>query len=158
MAKAKTNRVPRTRANGEWTEAGFWGWVRSGLRSMTKRWPPIARHARNFARRKYIGSNPQQKWEYQCAVCAQWFKGREVHVDHIIPCGTLKNYNDLPEFVARLFCEVDNLQIICETCHNIKTYNKSLPHVLNELYFGGYANIEISGWDDGDMSLNIKEA
>jgi 5-methylcytosine-specific restriction endonuclease McrA len=29
--------------------------------------------------------------------------------------------NDLPGFVERLFCEVDNLQVLCEGCHNIKT-------------------------------------
>jgi len=38
-----------------------------------------------------------------------------------VPAGTLTCAQDLPGFVERLFCEVDNLQVLCEACHNIKT-------------------------------------
>jgi 5-methylcytosine-specific restriction endonuclease McrA len=42
-------------------------------------------------------------------------------VDHICPAGSLNSAQDLPDFIERLFCEVDNLQVLCETCHNAKT-------------------------------------
>jgi 5-methylcytosine-specific restriction endonuclease McrA len=42
-------------------------------------------------------------------------------VDHIRPAGTLKAYSDLPNFVETLFCEEDNLQIMCKPCHLEKT-------------------------------------
>ena len=47
---------------------------------------------------------------------------KEISVDHIVPAGSLKTYDDLPGFVERLFCEEDNLQILCkDNCHQAKT-------------------------------------
>jgi 5-methylcytosine-specific restriction endonuclease McrA len=42
-------------------------------------------------------------------------------VDHVLPAGSLNCADDLPGFVERLFCEQDNLQILCTDCHNAKT-------------------------------------
>lgn len=120
MRKPKTNRVPRTRAGGEWTEAGYWGFIRSGLRKLSTRWPPRAQILRD-RRRAYDGPNKRQKWEYPCSKCGGWFMQKEVHVDHIKPCGKLTSHNDLPEFVATLLCETDNLQILCKACHGSKS-------------------------------------
>ena len=44
-----------------------------------------------------------------------------INVDHIIPAGSLNTSTDLPQFVERLFCEQDNLQVLCEACHDKKT-------------------------------------
>jgi hypothetical protein len=33
----------------------------------------------------------------------------------------LKCYDDLPSFVSTLFCESDNLQVLCKQCHKAKT-------------------------------------
>lgn len=47
---------------------------------------------------------------------------KEVEVDHIVPCGTLKCVEDLPGFVTRLFCEADGFQVLCKAnCHSKKT-------------------------------------
>lgn len=119
--KPKTNRVERTRAGGEWTTAGYWGFIRSGLRQMSRRWPPLARQAINAARRKYVGENKRQKWEYQCATCKAWRNRKQVEVDHIVPCGSLRSLDDLPGFVERLFCEPDGLRVLCDTCHALRT-------------------------------------
>lgn len=114
--RPKTDRVPRTRAGGEWTEASFWGFIRSLLRQGSKRWPP-RREAMNEARVPYVGPNKRQKWLYVCAKCGWAAKATEVQIDHIIPCGTLKSYDDLPGFVERLFCEVEGFQVLCKPCH-----------------------------------------
>jgi hypothetical protein len=45
-------------------------------------------------------------------------------VDHILPAGSLNCSGDLPGFVDRLFCETDNLQVLCTACHNVKTQNE----------------------------------
>ena len=113
-------RVPRTRNNASMTEAAFWSWIRSGLRQKSRWWRPIG-EAKLRARRPYKGKNKRQKWEYQCRECKKYFKGDDVNVDHIIPAGTLKSYDDLPSFTKRLFCEVDGLQVMCSDCHTIKT-------------------------------------
>ena len=115
--KPKTNRVPRTRAGGEWTEAAFWGFVRSGLRGLSRRWPPLVRLAVERVKRKSQSANKRLKWEYQCEHCGQWFARKHVEVDHVVPCGQLKSFADLSVFAERLLCEADGLRVLCESCH-----------------------------------------
>jgi 5-methylcytosine-specific restriction endonuclease McrA len=79
-----------------------------------------------MSKRKYTGpkGKTRQLWEYQCAECSNWFPDKKINVDHIIPAGSLNNAKDLPGFVERLFCEVDNLQVLCSGCHDKKTANE----------------------------------
>jgi 5-methylcytosine-specific restriction endonuclease McrA len=120
VAKPKTL---KTRNAGTMTESAFWSFIRSGLRQKSRFWKPITQCKMN-ARRPYKGPNKRQKFEYQCNVCDGWFPEKKINIDHVIPAGTLRCANDLPGFVERLFCEIDNLQCICESCHNVKTQNE----------------------------------
>lgn len=123
----KKPRVVKTRNAGTMTESAFWSFIRSALRQKSRFWKPI-KLCKEAARRVYNGPNKRQKFEYQCYTCKQWFPEKSINVDHIIPAGSLNNPQDLPGFVDRLFCEVDNLQVLCEGCHNIKTQQeKSKP-------------------------------
>jgi 5-methylcytosine-specific restriction endonuclease McrA len=108
-------RVVRTRATGTWTEAKYFGFIRNALRDAFRKYP-VKHHAKNAAKEM-----TKKGVRYRCADCEELFASQEVHVDHIIPCGSLKNYDDLPGFVERMFCEVDNFQVLCKPCHQIKT-------------------------------------
>jgi hypothetical protein len=121
MRKPKTNRVARTRAGGEWTEAQFWAFIRSGLRKLSQKWPPIVRHAFNSCRRPSQSKNKRLKWEHQCDECKNWFPRKEVQADHIEPCGSLKSFDDIPRFVERLLCELSGIRVLCVSCHKAKT-------------------------------------
>lgn len=112
---------PKTRAGGTWTEARFWGFLRSTLRRSFTRWPANYQ-ARNAARKPYCGPSKLQKWEYKCAMCNGWFPMKATQLDHINPCGRLASFNDLPGFVERLFCEADKLRVLCKPCHKEVTY------------------------------------
>jgi len=120
VAKPKTL---KTRNAGTMTESAFWSFIRSGLRQKSRFWKPITQ-CKMANRRTYKGPLKRQKFEYQCAECSQWFPDKKVNVDHIIPAGSLRCADDLPGFVERLFCEIDNLQILCSTCHNQKTQSE----------------------------------
>ena len=126
MSKSSTkqsrSRVNRTRAAGTMTESAFWSMIRSTLRNKSRFWPPI-KLCKTLSRRKYVGPKRLQKWEYQCNLCKNWFAEKEINVDHIIPAGQLRSALDLPVFVETLFCEVDNLQTLCNSCHDLKTKN-----------------------------------
>lgn len=111
-----SRRVARTRASGEWTEARFWGFIRSHLRLMSRSWPP-RRHALVAARHPYRGPNKRQKWLYQCASCLGLYPATEVQVDHIEPCGSLTKYSDVARFIQRLLCEEEGFQVLCKACH-----------------------------------------
>jgi 5-methylcytosine-specific restriction endonuclease McrA len=119
----KTNKPPKTRNAGTMTESAFWSFIRSTLRQKSRWWKPIGQ-AKMKARRGCVKCAPKQKYEYQCAHCKQWFKDKDVNVDHITPAGSLRSANDLAGFIERLFCEVDNLQILCNVCHNKKTQDE----------------------------------
>lgn len=113
-------RVPKPRNAGTMTESAFWSFIRSALRQKSRWWKPILQ-CKLAARRAYKGPNKRQKFEYQCATCKQWFQEKKINVDHIHPAGSLNCAADLPGFVERLFCEKDNLQVLCESCHDEKT-------------------------------------
>jgi 5-methylcytosine-specific restriction endonuclease McrA len=122
MAVAK-RKNPKTRNAGSMTESAFWSFIRSALRQKSRWWKPIL-FCKHAARRMYKGPNKRQKFEYQCNECRQWFPEKMINVDHIVPAGTLTCANDLPGFVERLFCEMDNLQVLCSKCHDIKTQSE----------------------------------
>lgn len=127
MVKKKSTkpRVARTRNAGTMTESAFWSFIRSALRQKSRWWKPIGL-CKQLSKRKYTGAKKKtrQLWEYQCAKCLHWFPDKEINVDHIVPAGSLNSANDLPGFVERLFCEIDNLQVLCQQCHTKKTKNE----------------------------------
>lgn len=113
-------RVPKTRAGKTWTEARFWSFLRSALRLASRKWPP-RRIALEASRRSYDGPNVRQKWEYQCAVCGRWWSAKQIEVDHISPCGSLRSFGDLATFAERLFCEAEHLRVVDKVCHKLLT-------------------------------------
>lgn len=127
-------RVPRTRNSNTWTEAEFWGKIRSALRRISMYYKPM-KEAKLKARR--VVKNKRHKYEYKCAACNEWFKDKEVEVDHILEAGSLRSGKDLEGFVERLFAEDPNAyQILCKNkknkdgevirqgCHQRKTNKK----------------------------------
>lgn len=121
----KKSRIVKTRNAGTMSESAFWGFIRSALRQKSRWWKPIAQ-CKAKAKRAYKGPLKRQKFEYHCNDCKGWFPDKLVNVDHIFPAGTLKCADDLPAFVERLFCEEDNLQVLCSKCHNIKTQKEKI--------------------------------
>ena len=130
VRKPRANAAPKTRNNGTLTESAFWSFIRSGLRQKSRWWKPITQCKLN-AKRAYKGPNKRQKFEYQCNSCKKWFAEKNINVDHIQPAGSLNCANDLPGFVERLFCEVDNLQVLCIQCHDTKSKDDKLRLTKN---------------------------
>jgi hypothetical protein len=102
-------------------EKKFWTWLRSGLRSMSRRYPPIY-EALAAAKRPYSGPNKKQKVCYECAKCGTLESAKNVAVDHTIDCGKLASWEDVQGFMARLFCGKEGLAVLCHVCHDVKTY------------------------------------
>ena len=123
-----------------WTEARFWGFIRSGLRQMASRYP-VKFEVLKAAQRgtapigaPYTGNGPKQGTKrmvkaYECNECKQLFKQKDVQVDHIIPAGSLKSFDDVEYFMERLFCGEEGMQILCTDCHNIKTQKEKQRNV-----------------------------
>lgn len=118
-ATTKTaGRGVKVRAGNTWTEARYFQFIRAALRAAFSRYP-VRFQVKKAAEKTVTGK--RHKYEYKCAACKKWYMSKEVHVDHINPCGSLKTYADLPRFVETLFCEADNMQVLCTECHKKKT-------------------------------------
>lgn len=105
------------------TKSKYWSLIRSALRTGMRFYPPKI-EVLTKAKRPYTGENKRIKSVYECAHCKQTFTIKNVQVDHIKPAGKLLDYTDLPKFVETLYCDVNNLQVLCVTCHRTKTNNE----------------------------------
>lgn len=112
----------KTRNNNTMTEAAFFGLLRNILRiGFKRRWIPLQVALQKARRPSQNLSNKRQKWEYQCANCKEWFKGTEVEIDHVIPCGSLRCWEDVVPFIQKLTAEGEGAyQILCLRCNDEK--------------------------------------
>jgi 5-methylcytosine-specific restriction endonuclease McrA len=83
----------------------------STLRRASYRWGP---------RYEIVKRARIERGVYLCNVCKNKVRSKDKQVDHISPVVPLTGWDSWEGFLDRLFCEVDNLQVICKTCHTIK--------------------------------------
>lgn len=64
---------------------------------------------------------------YRCINCKLQFYYKELEVDHIVPVGPTPGSRNATAdttwdgFIARMFCGVEGLQVLCKRCHLRKT-------------------------------------
>lgn len=105
---------------GTWTKARMFSFIRSNIRKMSMKWPPI-NQALNAARRPSQSKNKLLRWEYFCCECKKWYPRKEVQAEHIIPCGSLSSFEDIGGFIQRMLVEKEGISVKCKACHQIKT-------------------------------------
>lgn len=105
--------------NGDWTEGRFNSFVTSILRGGSRKWP-AKYQCLNEAKteKKTNTATGRVAQHFKCNSCREDFPQKQVEVDHIIPIGTEKTWD---EFITGLYCEKDNLQVLCKPCHKLKT-------------------------------------
>lgn len=109
----------KVRNGSRWTEARFKGFITSALRNAFRRWQPKSDVLGDaFTRVKKNKASGRQAKHYRCAKCRRDFPQKQVQVDHKEPIGTFQSWD---VFVEKLFCEKENLQVLCKPCHNKKT-------------------------------------
>lgn len=109
----------KTRCSATMTEKGFNTFIKNLLRGGTYRWRPRSQ-CKQEAR--------VSRGMYLCNICKEAVplkdenKKNNVWVDHINPvvCPK-KGFEDWNVYIERMFCEIDNLQLLCTECHNKKT-------------------------------------
>jgi 5-methylcytosine-specific restriction endonuclease McrA len=75
----------------------------------------------------YVGRKTNKKtnklaMHYKCACCKKEFVAADVQVDHILPVvNTQTGFTTWEEYINNMFCEKENLQVLCKTCHSVKT-------------------------------------
>lgn len=107
----------------DWSDGRKKAFITSVLRSGSRRWPPKYETLNEAKTEKKI--NPKTgrlAQHYLCAICNEQYPQKEVEVDHIEPVvDKATGFIDWNIFIERLFCSRDNLQLVCKSCHKIKT-------------------------------------
>jgi 5-methylcytosine-specific restriction endonuclease McrA len=112
--------------------------IRGALRRIFSRSPVIWEVLRAVRREcpKYNQDGSRSKRDavqYQCNVCQNWVGSTKVAVDHINPVVSVdEGFVDFNTFIQRLFCDANNLQVICDECHDKKTYAERIGRLLKQ--------------------------
>jgi 5-methylcytosine-specific restriction endonuclease McrA len=108
---------------GRWTEARFKAFKIAALRAYMKRWEPMWDTKNNAKVGKRVNKKTGRLAEhYKCAGCSNLFVARDVQVDHIEPVVSVEDgFENLDVYADRLYCEEENLQVLCLACHKEKT-------------------------------------
>lgn len=121
---SSTNGLLRERYNdNEWTSARFKSFITSALRTATRRWPPKYKALKDACIGRQVNKATNKlAYHYKCAHCRKLFVQKDVQVDHIDPVvAPHVGFEGWDIFIDRMFCEKNNLQVLCKTCHSVKT-------------------------------------
>lgn len=87
-------------------------WLRWQLRKISLRWP---------ARSQAMARARVERGVYRCEGCEALTPAKNIQADHIIPVVGPNGFTNWDDFIQRLFCSVENYQILCKKCHDVKT-------------------------------------
>lgn len=107
----------------EWTEARHKAFIISGLRAASRRYPPKFETLNEAKTTKKINAKTGRLAQhYECKACNEEFPAKDVQVDHKKPVVDPKvGFVDWDTYIARMFCEKKNFQVLCKACHKLKT-------------------------------------
>lgn len=111
------------------TKAEFFKYIRGALRMQWKRYPLKIEFKNSRAIPNFEGSgvtNPRVKKVVQCDECKNWFAQSATEVDHLKPCGTIRDWETASTFMHNMFCDKDNMSIVCVPCHALRTYSERM--------------------------------
>lgn len=117
------------------TQAAFKNYVIQILRRKSMYWPAIkdAKKAACVGRMRSKATGKQAA-HYMCAHCKKFFPDKQIHVDHIN--GVVdpeKGFQGWDVYIDRLFCSVDDLQVLCKECHKKETARETALRKLNKV-------------------------
>ena len=111
----------KTRCGGRWTEAKWKSFIKNQLRSATRKWAPIS---------DCLKEARVERGMYRCEGCKELVpttikngarRTKNILVDHIEPIVPVTGWVSWDSCIERMFCETDNLQLLCKACHDAKS-------------------------------------
>lgn len=122
----------------------FNGWMKNQLRRLFFRW---------WERSKAVKNAWVERGLYKCAACLKVMKQKGMHIDHIDPVvDPEQGFIDWDIYVSRLFCSADNLQLLCEPCHKIKTEKERI--IRKQFKTGLYSPERAKNISKGRMGIS----
>ena len=101
-----------------WTEGRLKSFITSTIRSGFRRWPEKY-EALNKAKvgKKVNEATGRLAEHYRCAGCLKDFVVKDVQVNHIETVVPLTGFSSWDDFISRLFCSSEKLNVLCIPCH-----------------------------------------
>lgn len=90
-------------------------WLKRHIEMLSVKWPARSQALKLASRISQL-NDKRIKFERQCNHCKKWFKTKDVQVDHIEPKGKYSRETFMT-WIDRLFCPVENYQVLCKPCH-----------------------------------------
>lgn len=118
MATRKKKKSIRITTEKE-AEAFLRAWLIQKLRRLSYQWP---------SRKEAIKAARVERGKYECAMCKaaevdKLYGPKEIVADHIDPVISVEEgFVDWNIYLKRLFCAENGFQVLCKSCHEIKTY------------------------------------
>ena len=95
------------------------GVLRSGFRKFPAKYETLK--AASVGKKVNVKTNRIAE-HFKCAVCNQDYPAKEVNVDHNDPVVCpVEGFVNWDVYIKRMFCGKENLQVLCTTCHDIKS-------------------------------------
>lgn len=114
-----------TKKKLDWTPARKHAFIVSALRTGTRRWPPKFETLNEAKTEKKINVlTGRMAQHYLCAACLVDFPSTNVQVDHIKPVVGPGGFTTWDSYITNMFCDKDNLQVLCKECHQLKSKNE----------------------------------
>jgi hypothetical protein len=121
--------MSKLRNNGQWTEARFNSFIKGILRAGSNKWPPKwkVRTGSRRSRGIYLCNGYERKpHEVAASIRIKGKRYINVYVDHIKAIVGRSGFTTWDDFINALYCEVDNLQVLCKACHDAKSKAEKL--------------------------------
>lgn len=130
MAKAKRGKKekPQTQRKGR-IDSETHGRIVSAMKRVFSRSPTAVQFLRKYRKEEvWFKQNGERAKKphvfYPCFKCGGIFKSTEIQIDHrdpVIPLNIPSKHFSYDSIAERLFCDEENLQILCRVCHTEKS-------------------------------------
>jgi len=113
------------------TKAAYFSWVRGQIRRGLWSRNPI----KNYIKRQAAKPAPRgsrAKKVITCEFCNKDYAQSKIEVDHIIPAGSLKDWEDVGLFMERMLHPAGGYRLLCKPCHKTHTYAEKLGVSFDE--------------------------
>lgn len=105
-------------------------WLIYKLRRISLQWPPknqakqLARVEGDFKLKKDGTPGKRRHISYRCNICKDLFPPSEVDLDHKEPIIPKSGFDSWDGVIGRLFCDADGFQVLCKSCHFLKSQDE----------------------------------
>lgn len=97
------------------------------------RWPPKYEVLNAAKRGKMLNESSGRLAEhYQCAHCSGLYPAKCICVDHIAAVVPVTGFVSWDDIIARMFCGAEGLQVLCSTCHKLKSNEENAERRANK--------------------------